>query len=233
VSSLASASQGQIPQDKIQSINQAVVSLNDTLAEAVSVRIEPDQQNNATIWAMALGDLINVVLSDYGKATGAAFDLTNMSNLVGVGGNSSSNNNTMTMSANASLSMSNMTTTTIVDKAAYQSAQYLANNTILQLFNGMLKPLITVGLNQTSGNNATNMVQQAQDGLTVVNNTTSNIQQLEAGLLQLKDDINSKATPNVVMPTAHLKINPLLIKIYGLGTGQQEGQEDSQLAMGQ
>jgi hypothetical protein len=236
VTSLASASQGQIPQDKIQSINQAVVSLNDTLAEAVSIRIEPDQQNNATTWAMALGDLVNVVLSDYGKATGAAFDLTNMSNLAGVGGNSSSssssNNNTMTMSANASSSMSNITTTTIVDKAAYQSAQYLANNTILQLFNDMLKPL-TVGLNQTSGNNATNMVQQAQDGLTAVNNTTSNIQQLEAGLLQLKDDINSKATPNVVMTTAHLKIHPLLIKIYGLSTGQQEGQEDSQLAMGQ
>src|SRR5215218_3995237 len=121
VTSLASASQGQIPQDKIQSINQAVVSLNDTLAEAVSIRIEPDQQNNATTWAMALGDLVNVVLSDYGKATGAAFDLTNMSNLAGVGGNSSSsssNNNTMTMSANASSSMSNITTTTIVDKAA-------------------------------------------------------------------------------------------------------------------
>jgi hypothetical protein len=83
----------------------------------------------------------------------------------------------------------------------------------------MLKPL-TVGLNQTSGNNATtNMVQQAQDGLTAVNNTTANIQQLEAGFLQLKDDINSKAIPNVVMTTAHLKIHPLLIKIYGLGTG--------------
>jgi hypothetical protein len=89
------------------------------LAEAVSTRVEPDQQNNATTWAMALGDLVNVVLSDYGKATGAAFDLTNMSNLAGVGGNSSNNNNNaMTMSANASSSMSNMTTTTIVDKAA-------------------------------------------------------------------------------------------------------------------
>ncbi len=129
VTSLASsASQGQIPQDRIQSVNQAVMSLNDTLAEAVTVRVESEQQNNATTWALALADLVNVVLSDYGNATGASFDLTDMSNLAGMetdhannitmttsdeqmqmSANSSSDANTMTMGANATSSMSNMT----------------------------------------------------------------------------------------------------------------------------
>jgi len=30
------------------------MSLNDTLAEAVTVRVESDQQNNATMWALVL-----------------------------------------------------------------------------------------------------------------------------------------------------------------------------------
>jgi hypothetical protein len=198
VTSLASASQGQIPQDKIQSVNQAVVSLNDSLAEAITVRVEPEQQNNATTWAMVLADLVNVVLSNYGNATGASFDLTNMSNLQMSGNSSNNNSNTTAMTANATSSMINMTTT-IVDEAAYQSAQYLANNTILQLFNDTLKPI------------------------SLSANETSNVDKLEASLLQLKDDINGKATPYEVMITTHTKIHPLLMQIYGLTIDHQEG----------
>jgi hypothetical protein len=238
VTSLASASQGQIPQDGIQSVSQTVMSLNDTMAEAITVRVESEQQNNATTWATVLADLVNVVLSDYGNATGASFDLTDMSNMVGMGGvetdhannmtimssdqdmQMSSNNsdaNMMTRGANATSSVSNMTAT-IVDAAAYQSAQYLANNTLLQLFNDRLKPL-TTSSNETSpdNNNATTTNQEGQDSSTTPDgNMTSNIDRLEAGLQQLKDDINGKATPNEVMVTAHLNINPLLIIIYGL-----------------
>jgi hypothetical protein len=147
------------------------VSLNDTLAEAVTVRVESEQQNNATTWAMALADLVNVVLSNYGNATGAPFDLTDMSNLASgmermdmnqtnnmtmmmtddhmqmTGNSSSSSNNTMTLTANATSSMNNMTAT-IVNVEAYQSAQYLANNTTLRLFNDLLKPL-TISANAT------------------------------------------------------------------------------------
>ena len=252
VTSLASsASQGQIPQERIQSVNQAVMSLNETMAEAVTVRVEGEQQNNATTWALALGDLVNVVLSDYGNATGASFDLTDMSNMVGTGGmqlndttnsttmmasgehvqmsaNTSSDATTMTMGANATSSMSNKTAN-IVDAAAYQSAQYLANNTILRLFNDTLKPL-TVSSNETSAdknNNATTRTQEAQDSSTIPDgNMTSNIGKLEAGLLQLKDDINGKTTPNEVMMTAHINIHPLLMQIYGLTLEQEHGGEE-------
>jgi hypothetical protein len=266
VTSLASsASQGQIPQDRIQSVNQAVMSLNDSLAEAVTVRVESEQQNNATTWALALADLVNVVLSDYGNATGASFDLTDMSNMVGMGGmqsndtnntttmmtsdervqmsgNSSSDANTMTMVANATTSSMSNTTATIVDVTAYQSARYLANNTILRLFNDTLKPL-TLSSNETSADNNNNSnnnasattTQEAQDSSTTPDgNMTSNIGKLEAGLLQLKDDINGKATPNEVMVTAHVNIHPLLMQIYGLvleqehGGGEEEHAEDSE-----
>jgi hypothetical protein len=251
VTSLASTSQGQqqISEDRIQSINQAVMSLNDTLAEAVTVRVESEQQNNATTWAMALADLVNVVLSNYGNATGAPFDLTNMAGMEGMemdrsgnmtmmnddqmqmSGNRSSSNNTMTMTADAAAtttsSMSNMTAT-VVDESAYQSAQYLANNTTLRLFNDVLKPL-TISADATStsnnNNNASMMTQEEQGGSTTVNNNnnmTSNIDKLEAGLLQLRDNINGKATPNEVMITAHVNIHPLIMQIYGLTTEDQE-----------
>jgi hypothetical protein len=221
VTTLASSSQGEIPQDRIQSINQTVVSLNDILAEAVTVRVESEQQNNATTWAMALAELVNVVLSNYGNATGAPFDLTNMSNLTGMEGmqmsSNSSSNNTVTTTADATSSMSNMTAT-IVNVEAYQSAQYLANNTTLQLFNDVLKPL-TISANETSSdnNNATPMAQQGQNNnVTPANNTTSNIDSLEAKLLQLKDDVNGKVTPTEIMTTVHLGIHPILMQLYGL-----------------
>jgi hypothetical protein len=252
VTSLTSDSQEQIPQATIQGINESVMSLNDTLAEALTVRVETDQQNNATMWALVLADLVNTVLSDYGNATGS-FDLTNMSNMAGMEGTEmdQADNMTMTMgdeqmqmSANASddsmavetnsttSSMSNMTTN-IVDQAAYQSAQYISNNTILQLFTQTLKPL-TLSANDTSsetGNttstdNATVMTQEGQE--TSTGNLTSNIDELEARLMLLRDNIENKATPTEVMTTAHLQIHPLLMQMYGLTLAPQEGEEHSE-----
>jgi hypothetical protein len=187
------------------------MSLNDIMAEAVTARVESEQQNNVTTWAMALADLVNVVLSDYGNATGSSFDLTDISNIA---------------QANATSSTSNMTTTTIVDTAAYQSARYLVDNTILQLYNDTLKPL-TTSSNGTSSdnNNATTITQGGQDTSPAAGNMTSDIDQLEANLLQLKDDINGKATPHEVMMTVHLNIHPLLMQSYGL-TLEQEGEEE-------
>jgi hypothetical protein len=257
VTLLTSGSQGQmIPQEKIQSINQLVMSLNDTMAEAVTVRVGSVQQNNATTWALALADLVNVVLSDYGNATGASFDLTDMSNMEGMAGMETDNAtnmtmttsnqqmqtsgnrsdaNIMTMEANTTSSTRNMTTT-IVDSSAYQSAQYLANNTILRLFIDILKPL-TVSSNEKSvGNNAnTSMTMQGgQHNSTIsADKMASDIDRLEAGLQQLKDYINSKAAPNEVIIPAHSIIHPLLMQIYGLTIEQEEGEEHSDHTDGQ
>src|ERR671918_526049 len=236
VTSLALVMQGQqVSQDRIQTINGTVTSLNDILAEAVTVRVESEQLNNATTWAMVLADLTNVVLSNYGNATGAAFDLTDMANLAEMEGESAAdtasegiNNNTTLGNATAS----NVTTNTIiVDEAAYQTAQYLAGNTMLQLFNDMLKPLTTTsaGANSTTGNNSDNSttVQQlANDTLsTSDNNATAGIEELEMSLLQLRDYVNSKASPREVMAIPHLEIHPMLIQLYGLTPEDEEGED--------
>jgi hypothetical protein len=228
VTSLSAVSQGQqIPQDRIRSINQTVVSLNDILAEALTVRVESEQQNNATTWAMVLADLTNTILSNYGNATGAAFDLTDMANLAEIEedpGTASEGINNNTTQVN--VAASNATTNTIiVDEVSYQTAQYLANNTMLQLFNEMLKPLTTTS---TSANNTTGgtTVQQQLDNHTLStsgNNATAGIEELEMSLLQLRDYINSKASPREVITIPHLEIHPLLMQHYGLSLEHEEG----------
>ncbi len=232
VISLASGMQAQqqVPQDRIQTINDTVTSLNDILAEAVTVRVESEQLNNATTWAMVLADLTNTLLSNYGNATGAAFDLTDMANLAETEedprtANGGVDNNTTQVNAAPSNATAN---TIIVDEAAYQTAQYLANNTMLQLFNDMLKPLTTTsaGTNDTTGG-ATAQQQLDNDTLsTSANNATAGIEQLEMSLLQLRDYINSKASPREVMTIPHLEIHPMLMQLYGLTLDDEEGQQD-------
>lgn len=193
------ATQGQISQDAVQQANQTVMTLNDILGEATTVRTESEQRTNATTWASVIADITNVVLSEYGNATGAPFDLTNMSNLAG----NQSSNTTMDHgmpATNNNTAASNATSgnaTTIVDMAAYQSAQYLANTTVMQIFSETLRPL-------TTGDNATN------------------IDRLEAGLMQLRDRVNNQASPNDVMAAVHLDIHPLLIQLYGLVVAPEE-----------
>jgi len=232
--------QEQIPQDRIQSISQTVQSLNDTLSEAVTVRVESEQQNNATTWAMVLANLTNTILSKYGNATGAAFDLTDETNLSGIEGEdaqvSGEGINNSAMPENRTTS--NVTTSTIiVDEAAYQTAQYIANNTVLQLFNNILKLFTTTGATGPNGTTAMNIdnittaQQQQLDNGTLStsndnsNNATAGIDELEKNLLQLRDNVNSKASPNEAMTIAHLKIYPMLIQLYGL-TPENKEEED-------
>lgn len=222
VTSIASGSQGGIPQNEIQSINQAVMSLNDTLGEAITSRVEREQLDNVTTWAMALADLTNTVLNNYGNATGSAANLTNTSNMTGMSSNSSGINTNSPMTANSTSSMSHMTTT-IVNTAAYQSAQYLANKSILKMFNDNLKPL-TLTSNNTMVNNANASTSPETAGnLTASNNNNiiSSLNNLQTSLLQLRDEINNRASTNEVMTTAHSGIHPLLMKTYGLTLAQE------------
>jgi hypothetical protein len=247
VTSLNSTSEAQIPQDRIESVNETVMTLDDLLAEAVTVRIESEQQNNATTWAMVLADLVNTVLSDYGNATGS-FDLTNMSNMAGMEGmemghadnnntvlamggeqmqlSANSTNDNMALDANSTTSSISNMNTNVVDQATYQSAQYISNNTILQLFAERLRPL-ALGANETSsetGNaattdNTTVMTQQEQQ--TFDGNLTSNIGELESRLILLRDNVEHKASPTEIMTTAHLQSHPLLMQMFGLTMATQ------------
>jgi hypothetical protein len=104
---------------QLQIINQLVSDINATLAEAVSIRIEQGQGEDSsnflekgieflrgifgggneesndkgnkdiTIQPSAFADLVDSVLINYGNAYAVGFDMTNMSNMAMMGGNSS------------------------------------------------------------------------------------------------------------------------------------------------
>jgi hypothetical protein len=103
---------------------------------------------------------------------------------------------------------------------------------MLQVFNDMLKPptgTITAANGTTANNNdnSTTATQQQQllDNNTASvtrgnnnnnNNATTSIDELEKSILQLRDDINNKASPKEVMTIVHLRIHPALMQLYGL-----------------
>ena len=137
-----------------------VNDIDSILEEAVTTRIEQEQRNNATIQALALVDLTNMILEDYGNAYAVRFDMTNMSDMAIMGSNNNSmvakydmsavgNNNNMNMSSvnNSSNMRMNMgrggetnKSSSIVNMSSYQSAQALAAKA-MEIYDSELKPI--------------------------------------------------------------------------------------------
>jgi len=206
--------QGQVQQSTVLQANQTVMMLNDILGEATTVRVETNQRDNATTWAAVLANLTNVALSEYGNATGSPLDLTNMSNMQGMADlqvnrtmNMTMDQGTMAMKSNQSMVQATDDGTRIVNMASYQSAQYLANNTLMEIFNNSLRSSNSSIENRTAGAPLANQA-----------SSTAQINDLEKGLVELRDSIGMKATPGDVMMIVHTKIHPLLIQIYGLNS---------------
>ena len=164
---------------------------------------------NNTVRPLAFADLVDSILINYGNAHAVDFDMTNMSNMAIMGGNSSSmtmdgmaddennsNNNSMNMdSMNMSSTMMNMDSKTnrnyaLVDMTDYQSAQALAAKAE-KIFNAELKPMAP-------------------------SNTSAFITNLENGLTQLNNLIRSKASPMDIMMTVHTQIHPNLLEAFNL-----------------
>lgn len=198
VSALSVSSPSQpIPQQTVQNVNQTVSSLNDTLGEATTVRIDPSQRDNATTWGLAFADLTNTVLKNYGIAIGSPVDLSNMSNMAMMikTGGSSGNNSASSMKGGTKMSSSgNMSssTTKIVNETAYQTAQFLSSRSMAQLFNEHLK-------------DSSPAKQHPQQ-----------INQLQKAIMDLGNAINNRASGNNVMRIVHGTIHPSLIQIFGL-----------------
>lgn len=214
-----------------QMVNQLVSQINTTLGEAVTIRIEQEQEDssnflekgieflrgifggggekadnridrNTTIQPLAFADLVDSLLINYGNAYAVDFDMTNMSNMAMMSGNSSS----MVMSGNNNSSMNigsmNMSSSTmnmdgsknrnysLVDMTDYQSAQALATKAQV-IFNTELKPIAP-------------------------GNTSAFITNLENGLTQLNNSIRNKASPMDVMMIVHTQIHPNLLEAFNL-----------------
>jgi hypothetical protein len=99
-------------------VGQLITSLDNDLAEATSVRIEKTELENATVNGLAVADILDETMEDYGIATGAEEE--NSSNVTG------SNTTSQDNMSNVSEGAGSNETATIVNFAAYQTAQGLA-----------------------------------------------------------------------------------------------------------
>jgi hypothetical protein len=235
-------------ESQVKSVSQLVNDLNKRLGEDADVRmaqVQPSSSNplegamkvlgnlfggsstevkdqETKLDALALANVIDDVLTNYGNAYNVGFDMTNMSNMVMIGNNNSlnsmvmnnpvagNNSGTSNMSMNMNMesmnasSSSNTTTMTeqgsemntahsLANMSDYQSAQALASKAS-EIFNTKLK-------DTTMSNNK---------------NITALVTNLEKGLTQLNDSISKKASPLDVMTIVHTQIHPNLLEAFNL-----------------
>jgi hypothetical protein len=236
--SISSSSESQV-----KSASQLVSDLNKRLGEDANVRmaqVQPSSSNflegatkflgnifggsdtegkdqNTELEALALANVIDGMLINYGNAYRVGFDMTNMSNMVMIENNSSpgsmvmnnpvTGNNSGPSNMNIQImntSFSKMTTPqhvseknmgySLVNMSDYQSAQALAKKAS-EIFNTKLK-------HTTMSNNNKNV--------------TAFVTSLENGLTQLNDSISKKASPQDIMMIVHTQIHPNLLEAFNL-----------------
>jgi hypothetical protein len=229
---------------QVKSVSQLVNDLNKRLGEDADVRmaqVQPTSSNplegamkvlgnlfggsntevkdqDTKLDALALANVIDGVLTNYGNAYHVGFDMTNMSNMVMIGNNNSPNSMVMNNpiagnnsgSRNMNMNMQSMNTSSntmtmreqgsemnmgysLVNMSDYQSAQALAAKAS-EIFNTKLK-------DTTMSNNK---------------NITAFVTNLEKGLTQLDDSISKKASPLDVMMIVHTQIHPNLLEAFNL-----------------
>lgn len=170
-------------------LDARLTSLNDLLAEAVSVRIESDQLSNSTIQAVVVANLVNEALEHYGEAIGSDMNMTDMSSM-----NMSSGN--MTDSSTESGSMGGMESdgsmegpVEILDEVDYQSSLAFA---------------------QRAQEKYEEIKADAIEG------TEDAVSKLDSAFPDFVAAIENKGTAMEVMRVAHLDIHPNLQVAYDL-----------------
>lgn len=170
--------------------------------EGVDDRVD----RNNRIKPLAFADLVDSILINYGNAYDVDFDMTDMSNMVMMGGNSSmamsglangdNNNSGNNMSSmNTSSTMMNMDSKinknySLVNMTDLQSAQALATRAS-GIFDTELRPM-------------------------VLKNESNFANNLEGGLTQLNDLVRNKASPMDIMMVVHSQIHPNLLEAFNL-----------------
>ena len=179
-----------------QGINETIKNFNDVIGETISVRIDQDALNNATVQALHFADLINLIDQSYAAALGEKH--LNMSAMnVSTQNNISHGHNNNNMSSDVEMDnhdnnvSSNITemhkntkhnsngteTGKITDIASYQTAKELVN-VATDLFNSTVKENIP-------------------------SNATENANAIESSLEELKDLVDSGAPYEKVMGIIH------------------------------
>jgi hypothetical protein len=170
--------------------------------------VDDKVDRNNRIKPLAFADLVDSILINYGNAYAVDFDMTDMSNMVVMGGNSSmvmsgmatngnNNNSNINMGSMMNMSSTMMNTDSkmnknnlLVNMTDFQSAQALAAKAS-EIFNTELR-------------------------LIAPKNETSFVSNLEEGLTQLNDLIRNKASPMDIMMIVHTQIHPSLLEAFNL-----------------
>lgn len=226
---------------KVQSTSQVVNDLNERLSEDALVRmaqLQPDSSNflqgltktlgsmlagddkeireqNAKTEALALANVIDSILVNYGNAYQVGFDMTNMSNMVMPIENDNAvpivmnNSSDGQMSATSNMNMTAHSVNTpsnaitqhdnemndgylLVNVSDYQSAQALVIKAS-KIFNEKLR------FPEMNNKNITGFITNLENGLTQLNNVVTN-----------------RDSPMDVMMVVHTTIHPNLLEAFGL-----------------
>lgn len=165
-------------------------------------------EGNTKLHSLRVAELVDMVLRNYGNAYSVSFDMTNMSNMAMMDGDSAMSMSSSTTDDNNSDlrmdQMDNMHSSAIINGgnnmsnnhspinvAEYQSAQALSAKA-LEVFNNELKPM------------------------TPDNDSTVSISNLENGLIHLNHLVRDKASPMDIMMVVHTQIHPSLLEAFSL-----------------
>ena len=148
--------------------------------------------NNSTVQALVVANIVDEILRKYGDAYDVGYDLTNMSNMpithsIDAHGREIPSN---------SLGDNDGNELTLVNIGDYQSAQTLSGEAI-KIFEGKLKPLFQVNIHNSSS-------------------SIVSVSKIENGLLELNNLLNNKAFPQDLMKIVHTQIHPSLQLAYNL-----------------
>lgn len=182
-SSLADLKQSVVSQeqnsDNNEDLSSMISEINAITEEAITVRIDQDQRDNATIQAIAFATIIDEILKNYGDAYAVGFDLTDMSNMGGMG---------------MAMDMGNMNeNNTLVNATDYQTAQALAERA-QELFSDELQHL-------TAENNSSTSLSNLETGLAQLSNSIND----NASPMDVMMIVHSQVHPNL-MTTFNLSL---------------------------
>ena len=189
--------------------------INVIIDEAITVRIDPEQRNNATIQALAFADILDGILSNYGDAYAVGFDMTNMTNMMmGM----DMGEEAMDMGTDTDMSRTGMDMDTSIGNESHMSSMNMTgmdmdmqsgdivNMTAYQTANALASIAPTIFKND--------ILPQAPEG------STNFISTLESALTELKVASGNMTSPMEIMNIVHGKVHPNLQTAFALPTRQ-------------
>ncbi|HXV89448.1 MAG TPA: hypothetical protein VD710_10220 [Nitrososphaeraceae archaeon] len=183
------------------------------------------KERNAKIEALALANVIDSVLTNYGNAYHVGFDMTNMSNMVMTGknsnavpmgmnnsvngNNSATDNMNMNMNMNMNINMNMHTVNSSSNTTTQHGGEMSDGYSLVNVSDYQSAQALTIKASEILNNKLKSI--NIND-----KNVTSFITNLDNGLTQLNNLIANKDSPLDVMDVVHTQIHPNLQQAFSL-----------------